>query len=67
MNAPRSPFWHSPIALSAFVGFIMLFAALMAGYTFVDAGHEKWGDAAWTGRASGVAIDGFLQGANAKS
>jgi hypothetical protein len=45
----------------------MLFSALMAGYTFVDAGHEKWGDPAWTGSASGAAIDGFLQGANYKS
>jgi hypothetical protein len=45
----------------------VLFAALMAGYAFFDAGQEKWGDPAWTGSYSGVAIDGFLQGANYKS
>jgi hypothetical protein len=59
--------WRSPVALAKFVGFIVLFSALMAGYTFVDAGHEKWGNPAWTGSASGAAIDGFLQGANYKS
>ena len=67
MNATRTPIWHSQQALTMFVGFIMLFSALMAGYTFVDAGQEKWGDPAWTGSASGAAIDGFLQGANDKS
>jgi thiosulfate dehydrogenase [quinone] large subunit len=67
MNPPRTPSWHSQLALSAFVGFIMLFSVLMAGYTFVEAGLEKWGDPAWTGNASGVAIEGFLQGANSKS
>ena len=67
MNATRTPIWHSQITLSAFVGFIMLFSVLMAGYTFVEAGQEKWGDAAWTGSSAGVAIEGFLQGADGKS
>jgi thiosulfate dehydrogenase [quinone] large subunit len=67
MNAERTPAWLSQLTLSAFVGFIMLFSVLMAGYTFVEAGQEKWGDPAWTGSSAGVAIEGFLQGADAKS
>lgn len=67
MNAPRAHLWHSPVALTAFVGFIMLFSAVMAGYGFVDAGREKWGDPVWTGGSAGAAIEGFLTGANAKS
>jgi thiosulfate dehydrogenase [quinone] large subunit len=63
----RSSDRRAPVSLSAFVGFIMLFSALMAGYTFVSAGHEKWGDPAWTGNSAGIAIDGFLKGADAKS
>jgi hypothetical protein len=58
---------RSPVALASLAGFIVLFSALMAGYTFFHAGHEKLGDPAWTGGASGVAIEGFLQGANYKS
>jgi thiosulfate dehydrogenase [quinone] large subunit len=50
-----------------FAGFIVLFSALMAGYTFFDAGQGKWGDPAWTGSSTGAAVDGFLQGANARS
>ena len=38
MHATRTPICHSQIALTAFVGFIVVFSALMAGYTFVDAG-----------------------------
>ena len=60
MNAPRTGFWHSSVVLTAFVGFIMLFSALLAGYAFGDAGQEKWGNPAWTGGSSGVAITGFL-------
>lgn len=67
MHATRTPICHSQIALTAFVGFIVVFSALMAGYTFVDAGQEKLRDPAWTGSASGAAIDGFLKGANHKS
>ena len=67
MNATRRRFWHSSVVLTAFVGFIMLFSALMAGYAFVEAGQEKWGNPAWTGGSSGVAIEGFLKGADAKS
>ncbi|HET9659517.1 MAG TPA: hypothetical protein VFP05_04250, partial [Thermomicrobiales bacterium] len=55
------------VALAAFAGFIVLFSILMAGFTFFDAGQQKWGDPAWTGSSSGAAIDGFLQGADAKS
>lgn len=67
MNATRTPNRRSQLTLSAFVGFIMFFSVLMAGYTFVEAGQEKWGDAAWTGSSAGVAVEGFLQGADAKS
>lgn len=67
MNATRTPDWRSPVTLSALVGFIVLFSVLMAGYTFVDAGHEKLGNPAWTGASAGAAVGGFLQGANAKS
>lgn len=67
MNTPRTGFWNSPVALTAFAGFIMLFSTFMAGFAFVDAGHEKWGDPAWTGASSGVAIEGFLKGAEYKS
>ena len=67
MNAPRTGFLNSPVALTAFVGFILLFSTLMAGYSFLAAGREKLGDPAWTGAYSGVAIEGFLKGADAKS
>jgi thiosulfate dehydrogenase [quinone] large subunit len=67
MNATETGFWRSPVVLTAFIGFIMLFSTLMAGFAFVDAGHEKWGDPAWTGDSSGVAIEGFLKGADYKS
>ncbi len=67
MNATRTPIWNPQLRLSAFVGFIVFFSVLMAGYTFVEAGQEKWGDAAWTGSSAGVAIEGFLKGADAKS
>jgi thiosulfate dehydrogenase [quinone] large subunit len=67
MITTRTPFWQSPVALSAFVGFIVLFSALMAGYMLFDAGQDKLGDAAWTGSSAGAAIEGFLYGANAKS
>jgi hypothetical protein len=67
MNATETGFWRSPVVLTAFIGFIMLFSTLMAGFAFVDAGHEKWGDPAWTGDSSGVAIEGFIKGADYKS
>jgi thiosulfate dehydrogenase [quinone] large subunit len=67
MNATRTPIWQSQLALTAFVGFIMVLSVLMAGYTFTEAGQEKLGDTAWTGSSAGVAIEGFLQGADAKS
>ena len=37
----RASAWHSPGALAAFVGFIVVFSVLMSGYTFFDAGQEK--------------------------
>ena len=60
MNAPRTGFWHASVVLTAFVGFIMLVSALLAGYAFVEAGQEKWGNPAWTGGSFGAAITGFL-------
>src|SRR6478736_6308148 len=44
----------------------MFFSALMAGYAFVEAGQEKWGDPSRTGSSAGVAIERFLKGADAK-
>lgn len=60
-------FKGSHLVLSAFVAFILLFSAVMAGYGYFDAGREKAGEAAWTGSQAGVAITGFLQGADAKA
>jgi len=58
---------RSQVALSAFVAFILLFAALMGGYEFYSAGREKAGQGVWTGSQAGVAITSFLQGADAKA
>jgi len=58
---------HSQVALSAFIAFILLFSAVMAGYEYFDAGREKAGQAVWTGGQAGVAITGFLKGADAKA
>jgi thiosulfate dehydrogenase [quinone] large subunit len=63
MNALK----HSQAALGAFIAFILLFSAVMSGYSYFEAGREKAGEAAWTGDKAGVAITGFLTGANAKA
>lgn len=60
-------FKGSQLVLSAFVAFILLFSAVMAGYEYFDAGRTKASEAAWTGSQAGVAITGFLQGADVKA
>lgn len=67
MNGMRSLHQHSPGLLRMLVGFIVLFAALASGRVFVQAGWEKLDDPAWTGTRAGVAMSGFIKGANAKS
>jgi len=59
--------YFTPAALSAFIGFIVLFSAVAAGYDYFTAGRAKAGAAVWTGSRAGTAIDGFLKGANAKA
>ena len=54
-------------ALSALIGFLVLFAALVAGGTLAKAGIEKSQDPAWVGAQSGVALTGFLKGAQFKA
>jgi len=63
-----SPALHrSPRALSALIGFIVLFAALSAGLTFVESAWEKVYAPTWLGSQSGVAMNGFLLGAEFKA
>jgi hypothetical protein len=50
--------------LSALIGALVLFAALIAGGTLANAGREKLHDPAWT---SGTAMAGFLKGAQFKA
>src|SRR5436853_602328 len=58
-STPRSA--HT---LSALIGFLVLFAALIAGGTLATAGIEKFHDPTWT---SGTAMIGFLTGAQFKA
>ena len=58
---------RAPAALRGLVRFLALLAALSAGWTFVQAGWEKWDDPAWTGARAGTAMTGFMRGANAKA
>ncbi len=67
MQSPLQRYFTSTVALSAFIGFIVLFSACAAGYDYFTAGREKAGTAAWTGDKVGSGIDGFLKGANAKA
>ncbi len=67
MESPLKRYVTSTVALSAFIGFIVLFSACAAGYNLFTAGQEKAGNAAWTGDKAGTGIDGFLKGANAKA
>ncbi|MDQ2788019.1 MAG: hypothetical protein M3Y58_23820 [Chloroflexota bacterium] len=52
---------------SALIGFVVLFAAITAGYSLVDAAQTKWQDATWTGNHAGAALSGFLKGADKKA
>jgi len=67
MQSSLKRYFHSTAMLTAFIGFIVLFSACAAGYDYVTAGREKADTAVWTGTKTGVAIDGFLKGANAKA
>jgi hypothetical protein len=49
------------------IGFIVLFATITAGYSFVDAAWAKWNDPTWTGHQAGTAITGFIKGAEQKA
>jgi thiosulfate dehydrogenase (quinone) large subunit len=53
--------------LGAFIGLIVLFATITAGYSFVDAAWQKWNDPTWTGHQAGSAITDFLKGADQKA
>lgn len=57
----------SPRALAALIGFIVLFATVTAGYSFMDAAWAKWNDPAWTGHQSGAAVSGFIKSAEQKA
>src|SRR5665213_3225835 len=67
MKAHFTALHRSPRALSALIGFIVLFAALSAGLTFAEAAWEKVYDPTWLGSQSGVAMNGFLFGAEFKA
>jgi len=67
MQSPSRRYSPATLALSAFIGFIVLFSACAAGYDLFTAGREKAGTAAWTGNKAGSGIDAFLKGANAKA
>ncbi|MGI8689091.1 MAG: hypothetical protein ACR2M3_10980 [Thermomicrobiales bacterium] len=53
--------------LGALIGFVVLFAAITAGYSLVDAAQTKWQDPKWTGNHAGAALSGFLKGADQKA
>lgn len=58
---------HSSQMLGAFIGLIVLFATITAGYSFVDSAWQKWNDPAWTGHQAGNAITGFIKSADQKA
>ncbi len=58
---------RSSRALSALIGFLVLFAVLIAGGTLVNSGREKLHNPTWIGAQSGTAITGFLRGAQFKA
>ncbi len=59
--------FSSTAALSAFVGFLVIFAACTAGYDYFTAGRAKANEAVWIGDKAGTAITGFITGADAKA
>ncbi len=59
--------FSSTAALSAFIGFLVIFAACTAGYEYFTAGRAKAGETVWVGDKAGTAITGFIKGANAKA
>lgn len=67
MQSSLKRYFTSTVALSAFIGFLVLFSACAAGYDYFTAGREKASAAVWTGDKAGAGIDGFLKGANAKA
>jgi hypothetical protein len=67
MQSSLKRYFTSTAALSAFIGFLVLFSACAAGWGYFEAGREKAGTAVWTGSQAGAGIDGFLKGANAKA
>ncbi len=67
MQSSLKRYFTSTAALSAFIGFLVLFSACAAGYDYFTAGREKASAAVWTGDKAGAGIDGFLKGANAKA
>ncbi len=67
MQSSLKRYFTSTAALSAFIGFLVLFSACAAGWDYFQAGREKASAAVWTGSKAGAGIDGFLKGANAKA
>lgn len=67
MQSSLKRYFTSTVALSAFIGFLVLFSACAAGYDYFTAGRAKASAAVWTGDKAGAGIDGFLKGANAKA
>lgn len=67
MRQERSMLHPSSRALGALIGFVVLFATITAGYSFVDAAWAKWNNPAWTGHQAGAAISGFIKGADQKA
>ena len=59
--------FSSSAALSAFIGFLVIFAACTAGYDYFTAGRAKATEAVWIGDKAGTAITGFIKGADAKA
>lgn len=67
MATRSDPTPRSAHAFGALIGLLVIFAAIIAGGTLVNAGREKFHDPAWTGAQSGTALAGFLQGAQFKA
>ncbi len=60
-------YFSSSALLSAFIGFLVIFAACTAGYDYFTAGRAKANEAVWVGDKAGIAIAGFIKGADAKA
>ena len=66
IQIPEPPVSRFVFADTRFAG-VWLIARLYVGWTWLEAGREKAGNAAWIGENAGAAVKGFLSGALQKT